>query len=484
MAQGIETKKKGSFQKNVIITFLTISIISLAATGAISLGFVNLMGDYTTVESTDALESQIETNMALTAQQNALVINQKLSSAESMVLSMAEECERIFSPDSTFEHRTTYYDYFFENTEDGPHPSDVAFDPRYGLNVSWTYSSWYVAGSNSTNYATYETQNQERLGLVSNMDYTFQSIHNQMPEFRWLYITFADNGMFINYPGSDLGGSDLARNTEPWYPTLDDWYIEIENGEGDMVFVDPYYDPIDQVLLISIGKAIYFENGTLIGIIAGDITIESINDKILDVTILETGYASLILQDGSVIAHPDLSPEDYEYGLVPLYQVETNTDASRALSPDQMAQITSGQTGILRYTKDGEEYLLAYTSVGKAGYICTISVPVSEVLDAIPALENRIAEANVAVSTFIIAITVGGIILAGGAAVVVARQITGPLQYLMDLAMKNVSAMIQEAPTDTLDLQVDTEYTGKDDEIGELARAFQGMLDTIREDEM
>ncbi|MFX1416497.1 MAG: HAMP domain-containing protein [Promethearchaeota archaeon] len=26
-------------------------------------------------------------------------------------------------------------------------------------------------------------------------------------------------------------------------------------------------------------------------------------------------------------------------------------------------------------------------------------------------------------------------------------------------------------------------YTSKDDEIGELARAFQGMLDSIREDE-
>ncbi|MFW9807626.1 MAG: HAMP domain-containing protein, partial [Candidatus Thorarchaeota archaeon] len=38
-------------------------------------------------------------------------------------------------------------------------------------------------------------------------------------------------------------------------------------------------------------------------------------------------------------------------------------------------------------------------------------------------------------------------------------------------------------PLDTGDLQVDTTFISKDDEIGELARAFQGMLDSIREDE-
>ena len=49
--------------------------------------------------------------------------------------------------------------------------------------------------------------------------------------------------------------------------------------------------------------------------------------------------------------------------------------------------------------------------------------------------------------------------------------------------MRNVSAMIKQERLDTDDLQVDTSYTGQDDEIGELARAFQGMLDSIREDE-
>ena len=83
----------------------------------------------------------------------------------------------------------------------------------------------------------------------------------------------------------------------------------------------------------------------------------------------------------------------------------------------------------------------------------------------------------------ILAITVAGIFIAGAVAVGVANQITGPLQYLMDLATRNVSAMIREEKLDTDDLQVDKSYMDKDDEIGELARAFQGMLDSIKDDD-
>ncbi|MHA2352239.1 MAG: HAMP domain-containing protein [Candidatus Thorarchaeota archaeon] len=53
----------------------------------------------------------------------------------------------------------------------------------------------------------------------------------------------------------------------------------------------------------------------------------------------------------------------------------------------------------------------------------------------------------------------------------------------MDLAERNVAARIRDQPLDTGDLQVDATYIAQDDEIGELARAFQGMLDSIREDE-
>ncbi len=482
------TQKKGSFRRNVIATFLVISVLSLGITGVISYQFIGFIGGVTTSQSSDALEQQIRLNMKLTAEENADVIGQKLRSAEGLVASIAEECEQLLDSDSTYLPRENiYYDYFFEYGASGTYPEDTHFEERYGINVSWNYSSWYIPGSDSSNYMTYFTANQVRLERVSNLDFMFQYVHSQLPEFRWLYVGF-ENDLWINYPGSDVGGTDSDRAAEPWYPTDDDFYQEIRAGMGEMVYYGPYLDPIENVLLMSIGRAVYDDTATLIGIVAGDISIENIRTKILDVQVLETGYAALITETGDILAHPNVDDEVYErydaqFGRLPTLQEFEVDGTTSALTPVQINQILSGVTGIVNFTKNGEDYILAYTPVEVGGYICIIIVPVDEVLAAIPALEARIAEANLAATMFILAITIGGIFIAGAVAVVVANQITGPLQYLMDLATRNVSAMIREEKLDSDDLQVDKSYMDKDDEIGELARAFQGMLDSIKDDE-
>jgi len=297
MAQSTtQTKKKGKFRTTVIMTFLVISLVSLTATGVVSLTFVDLIGNSTRDQSSIALENQIQTNMDQTAQKTALVINQKLSSAEGMIAAAAEELEALFATGSTYEYREVYFDRVFEAGVLDPAPADNQYDTNYGLNVSWDYSSWYVQGYDSTDYGTYEAANTDKLGRVSNIDYLFKAIHNQV-EFRWLYIAFADDGLFINYPGSILGPlSDVERLADPYDPRGEDWYQDIWAGNGDMVFVAPYYDEFDNVLLISIGKVVY-RNSIPFAVISGDITIEDIRNKIIDIEVLESGYAFLVDSD-------------------------------------------------------------------------------------------------------------------------------------------------------------------------------------------
>ncbi len=483
-----QTRKKGKFRTNVIITFLTISLLSLAVTGVVSLTFVNLIGNSTSDQSSIALENQIQTNMVETAQKTALVINQKLASAEGMIAAAAEELEALFDPSSTYEYREVYYDLLFEDDSVSPAPADNHYDPNYGLHVSWEYSSWYIANTDSTNYNSSYADipaNADNLGRVSNIDYIFRAIHNQLA-FRWLYIAFADDGLFINYPGSILGPiSDAARLADPYDPRGEYWYQTIWDGNGDMVFVEPYYDEFDGVLLISIGKVVY-RNSIPFAVISGDITIEDIKDKIINVEILETGYAFLLDSYGGVVAHPEVEDDEYISGVPNLLNVEVNPDFSPALTQANIDQITSvpeGTSGTLRYTRGGDERILVFTQVGKGGYICVISVPLDEVLESIPRLEARIIEQNAEAATYIIIVTIGGILVAGIVAVAISNTITRPLQYLMDLAQRNVAARIKDQPLSTGDLQVDATYIAKDDEIGELARAFQGMLDSIREEE-
>ncbi|NOR38991.1 MAG: hypothetical protein GQ580_05345, partial [Candidatus Thorarchaeota archaeon] len=435
------TKKRGSFRKSVVISLVLISVISLALTGMVSQQFMTYIGDDTTSLAASALREQAIRNMELTAEKNALVINQKLARAEGMIRAMANECEQIFSDESTVQPREAYYDYFFENPG-GPQPDDNHYEEGYGLNVSWTYSSWYHPSANSTNYNDTADANAEKLGRASNLDFIFQGIHQQMPEFRWLYLAFT-NDLFINYPGSILDLESYSATSQPWY-------IDILSGSPDITYVEPYFDEFEGVLLISIGRVVRYDNGSIIGVISGDISVADINEKILDVQVLESGYASLIEKSGGgIIAHPDLSPEDYaEFWveneiLMPLTEMEINNDSTEALSDAHLAQIRSvqaGGVGNLTYIRNGESHLLVYASVERGNYIVVIIVPEDEVLSAIPPLEERIDVANQQALAFILAITVGGIIVAGAVAIVISNQITRPLQYLMDLATRNVEA--------------------------------------------
>ncbi|MGY5865220.1 MAG: HAMP domain-containing protein [Candidatus Thorarchaeota archaeon] len=489
MVQSTQTKKKGKFRTNVIMTFIVISFVSLAATGFISLTFVDLIGNSTRDQSSTALETQIQANMDETAQKTALVINQKLTSAEGMISAAAQELEALFETASPYEYREVYYDLLFEDDSVAPAPADNHYDASYDLNVSWTYSSWYIQGTDSTDYDVYEAANADKLGRVSNMDYIFKAIHDQL-DFRWLYIAFADDGLFINYPGSILGEqTDPARLANPYDPRGEYWYETIwdyfDRNDDDGVYVEPYYDEFDNVLLISIGKVVY-RDSIPFAVISGDITIEDIKDKIIDIEILESGYAFLLDSFGGVVAHPEVEDDDYLLGLPALLDVEVNPDFSAALTQanvDQITNVAAGTSDTLRYTRAGDEHILVFTQVGKGDYICVISVPLEEVLESIPQLEARIAEQNADAAQYIILVTLGGILVAGVVAVAISNTITRPLQYLMDLAERNVAARIRDQPLDTTDLQVDSTYIDQDDEIGELARAFQGMLESIREED-
>lgn len=463
-----------SFKRTMLVAFLVITTASVALTTAFSMGFGVLIGDTTTSRSIDALKGQAINDMLATGVTTSNVINQKLTTAEGMVISMAEEIERLFSDENTYFAREAYYDYFFENPTEGPHPADIEFDPDYGINVSWEYSSWYIPGSDSSNWATYAGTSSERLGLVSNMDNVFRSIRNRVPEFRWLYFTFADNDMFINYPGSILGGTDAERQLDPWYPTLDDWYLEIAAGDGDIVFVEPYYDPIDEVLLISIGKAVFYENNQMLGVIAGDITIQDIKNRILDIDVYENGYATLIQSDGLVVAHPEVPDSAYEEGLPEFSAVESDS-----LTILQIDAITSGEDGSLEYRRGVEERLLVYTPVGKSGYICVLIVPLDEVLEAIPLLQNRITSTLRLTIEQIMYVGLVGIIISGILGYWVAGTVTGPLQEIMERIRKAAVVKFTKSSIEPLELKLNVKQTSRGDEIGDLSRAFDSLMDVL-----
>jgi len=470
-----------------MVSFVILSILFIGGTGGLSYLLFKRAGDLTITDSVNALEEQIKANIGITAKKNAEIIFQKLSSAEAMVRYMASELEYVFSTNNRYGDRDVFYDYWFDNTTGNPslNPDDTHWDSAYGVDLSWDYASYYFTGSTSANYQTLTSQQNYTLETVASMDYAFQNIHNQAPEFRWLYITMPFDGvdLFINYPGSSVAGSDTDRVIDPWSPSTDDWYSEVNTGSfNDIVFTAPYYDPIDEVPLITIGRNVRYTDNSLIGVICGDISIETLVNKIINVTILETGYASLITSSGSVVAHPESIPEGEDFPVLEDVEINEATHTS-ALNATALALITSGGSGILKYIRDGQERYLAYEPVGKGDYISLIILPVDEALQGIEPVENRMNSAIksnlstiwiiVGVS-FAIGITVGLILTA---------YITRPFTHLIQVARSLSTRRARKDIMEGLMTKLDPELLASEDELGELTRAFKGMIDSVQEAE-
>jgi HAMP domain-containing protein len=456
-------------------------LLFISVIGVLSIGFTDLIGNTTYDQSTSALQTQIQTNLQSQSGQIASIIHQKFENAESMVLMMANELEHILN-DSRYGDREVYYDWFFEyDRSPGLVPTDTYYDTSYQVWLSWSYASYYFPGSNHTNYGQRSAKFNETIEKVASMDYIFQNIHTNAPDFRWLYIAFADTNLFINYPGSVVGGTLAERMADPYYPTTQPWYQEVIAGQGEIVFTEPYFDEIDGVPLITIGRAVYYPNGSLMGSICGDISIQDIVDKILDFQILDTGYASLITSTSLVIAHPEYIPSDPTEPLPLISEVEINTDDSSALTSGQITQITSGNSELLSYTRNGESRYLAYTPVEKGDYICLVVVPEAEAIASVAPLAGRMAAA-ISTTTFqvivLMVITLVASIIIG---TVIAFYIVKPISHLTDLA---VSLSTDKARKDILaGVDLDPELLSKKDEIGQLTRAFASMVDSVRDEE-
>ncbi|MFW9935529.1 MAG: HEAT repeat domain-containing protein [Candidatus Thorarchaeota archaeon] len=470
-----------SIRTNVIISYVLLALLFISVIGFLSIGFTDLIGTTTYDQSSDALQTQIRTNLQSQSGQIASIINQKFDNAESMVLMMANELEHILNG-SRYGSRDVYYDWFFEyNRSAGLVPSDTYYDASYQVWLSWSYASYYFPGSNHNNYLQRSAELNQTIESVASMDYIFQTIHVNAPDFRWLYIAFAGSNLFINYPGSVVGGTFAERMSDPYYPTTQPWYQEVILGQGDIVFTEPYFDEIDGVPLITIGRAVYYPNGTLMGTICGDISIQDIVDKILDFQILDTGYASLITSTSLVIAHPEFIPTDPTEPLPLLNEVEINFGGSSALSSSQITELTSGESGILSYTRDGQHRYLAYTPVEKGDYICLVIVPEAEAVASVAPLQSRMA--NAAFTTTLQVIILMVITLAASIAIgsLIAFYIVKPISRLTDLA---VSLSTDKARKDILaGVELDPELLSKKDEIGQLTRAFASMVESVREEE-
>ena len=411
--------------KKIVIAFVTVSLIPILVISAFSGLTIYEVSNDNANDAAAALRQEALANQLRIANDTSLFIEERMQQYFDGVYMMEEYCENLFN--GVIDIAPTY-SYYWDPTQEAVrgHPvpglSDEYYDRYSSFEISFEVSCYYMPR------LYYEEPNdpfarspdlEYFLNTSSNMDNIYRALHEANSDYIWLYMAFnpafVDNHLMRNYPYDNLiyfqqdEDGNPVQPADDYEPIIEDWYTNPAVETGNRVVISSTYEDPSTGLVLSMGRPAHFTNGSLIGVVSADVTLQTILASVLNIQVLDSGYAFLLNADGSVIGHPSLEEEGQT-----IYDLEFGS----SVSPDAIAfQSTlstalatgSGQT---KYTKDAQEWFITYSRVENSNFLLAVVVPESEVIA--PAL--AILESVRTQTFFLTAILVG--VLAVVAAVV------------------------------------------------------------------
>ncbi len=239
-----------------------------------------------------------------------------------------------------------------------------------------------------------------------------------------------------------------------------DWYSiprEMNNGSWSA----PYFDEGGGNVLMTTYSCPFFHRETtgesrkLRGIITVDMSLDRLTEMASAVRIAETGYAFLISENGTFLAHPDrrLIMRESLFSLAD----ERGDPFLRTIGRQMIGEKKGFEDA--REALTGSDSFLAFARLPNTGWSLGVVFPKHELFSEVTALHRTI--------TILAAV---GVALLLTVSFLSARSLTGPLRL-----MARATRKIAEG-----DLNVDLSHIGRQDEVGQLAQAFTHMTEELR----
>jgi diguanylate cyclase (GGDEF)-like protein len=179
------------------------------------------------------------------------------------------------------------------------------------------------------------------------------------------------------YFGSTSGRfiSGTRWNPPPGYdPRTRPWYNAALSGDGAVISM-PYLDMETGTLAVPVSSSVHNKDGSLRGVISGDLLLTTISAKLENVRVRGKGFAAVIDSRGVALVHPNRSllgknlTEDPEIG-------------------DAMKQILILKQGRIEYGISEEKYVV-FTTIPTSGWYMGIVLRREEMLASLKQLSFR-----------------------------------------------------------------------------------------------
>lgn len=390
-------------------------------------------------DSKEALQSQAEEYLARIAQKQALYSNEELQEISRMVTVLAGYIEYLYENNERFEGRDLPLP---DQTMDGEASSKYMLAPDV----------------EATNAILREVR------ILSNCEAVFGP-------------NLTENAMLDNiYVGTESGISYRFSTSNLYNASYDPrertWYQEAADNPDETIWLDTYKDPYGHICITS-AKAFLDAQGNVAGVIASDIKLQDMLDEITTAKIGQSGYAFVLDQEGTLIAHPDYFKDGFQQDIAAHIQIDSGQENVQALGE-------SG-SGIVNLVLDGVDSYVAYSVLAETGWSLCISVDKEEVVQ--PALDTKETIDSITdeaqeltqgilsdiMKKFIIFFAIVGIMVIM-ISFAVSGSITKPIQEL--------SKNVERIGKGEFDRKIEVESS---DEVGKLAAAFNNMLDDLHD---
>ncbi len=267
---------------------------------------------------------------------------------------------------------------------------------------------------------------------------------------------------YVNTPGSDATGRYISNwsrgsgtvqvepNVEYETEGVGDYYLLARKTKRETI-VDPYLYPVGgkPTLITTITVPILID-GKFVGTVGADISLEQIQKLVSEVAPFETGYALLVSNNGTFVAHPSETRR----------AKQLDTSPAEALVKTALSRITalSGQVHSEVFGADAIEVVVPIR-IGQT--VTPWALAVFAPLDKVLAPAHELREFTVMLGALAL-LALGGVVL------LLIRRITRPLESISSVATRIANG----------DLTTRLDHHSQD-EIGVLADAFRSMRDRL-----
>ena len=278
-----------------------------------------------------------------------------------------------------------------------------------------------------------------------------------------LAIYYVDQtGATFYYPNIELASlvGDFDPRERPYYQT----FVTSSTEQPLVFWSEPYTDAALNGLVSTNSVPVYSADGAFTGVIAADLLIKTITDRVSSLQVGDTGYAFLIDEDGHYISVPENAYADL--GLTGVDFAEdgstekTAFDAPASLQP-VMSEMTEANSGLQIISLDDTDYYVAFSPINSVNYSLGVVVPVGDIQQSFFATITQLTEFERENGQFILIAVIVILLFAAGIGYLMSLFLTRPINHLTNVA--------EQVAAGDLTVRADENAGG---EMGVLARAF------------